>query len=318
MDEFTLIERYFKRQCRSANLALGVGDDCAVLDVPAGYELVFSIDSLLQDVHFFAASDPSLIGQRALRVALSDLAAMGAKPLCFTMALSLPEANDRWLKGFSAGLFDAAERYHCELAGGDTIKGPLLISIQVHGTVPKGQAIRRAGARPGDRVCVTGCLGDGAAALRALRGELVLEDAALEYFRERYYCPQPRIAAGRWIRSVASAAIDISDGLLADLGHICRASGVGARLDVSAVPLSEALRAAVDEAQQVQWALAGGDDYQLCFTVPQSRSDALFQLVKRYELDVSVIGKVVAEAGIYCDETGALLSASVGGYRHFD
>jgi len=318
MDEFTLIDRYFKHECHSANVSIGIGDDCALVNTPDGYELAFSIDTLIPGVHFFAQGDPALIGQRAMRVALSDLAAMGAEPLCCTLALVIPRADELWLKSFSSGLLEAARCFQCDLVGGDTVKGPLTISVQVHGFVPKGQALTRDGAGVGDMVCVTGSLGDGAAALRVLKGDINVSSAAFAYFTDCYYLPEPRIDIGKKIRGLASAAIDISDGLLADLGHICRASGVGATLDLSNLPISSPFAGDVSNEERVSWALSGGDDYQLCFTVPENRSRSLFQLINARKCDITVIGRIVGEQGIHCQKSGESLTSSNVGYRHFD
>lgn len=317
MGEFELIERYFKRAIDSSCVKLGIGDDCAVIDVPQGYQLAFSIDSLLADVHFFADANPSLIAQRALCVSLSDLAAMGAEPLCFTLALSLPHADQQWLSGFSEGLLDTANRYGCSLVGGDTVRGPLCISIQVHGIVPSGQAITRGGAHQGDIICVTGSLGDGAAALHALKGDLSVDDAAYEYLSKRYYHPQPQLDTGAKLRNIASAAIDISDGLVSDLGHICKASGVGAQIDVHCLPISDAVRLGVSEEKSIDWALSGGDDYQLCFTVSPSEIDKLNRLTELHHLAISNIGIMTAQQGIRCSKTGRTLNKNNTGYKHF-
>src|SRR5574337_689716 len=231
MNEFELIERFFTRRARSA--ALGVGDDCALLTPRPGMQLAISCDMLVQGQHFFADTDPEGLGHKALAVNLSDLAACGARPLAFTLALALPRADDAWLAAFSAGLYALADAHGCELIGGDTTAGPLAICITVFGEVPAGQALLRSGAHAGDDVYVSGTLGDARLALQALTGRLALDGAALATARARLEQPTPRVALGLALRGVASAAIDVSDGLVGDLGHILAASGVGACVDTS-------------------------------------------------------------------------------------
>lgn len=321
LDEFALIDRYFKRLVESSHVTLGIGDDCALVDVPHGHQLAFSIDTLLADVHFFAKANPTYIAHRALSVALSDLAAMGAEPLCFTLALSLPEADEKWLASFSEGLLDCAKRYSCPLVGGDTVRGPLCISIQVHGIVPSGQAMVRSGAKTGDGIYVTGSLGDGAAALSALKGSFSVNYSAAQYLRQRYYQPIPQLELGQKLRGIASAAIDVSDGLVADLGHICRASGnsgeLGAELDLQALPISDAVCQHTQAEQWLEWALYGGDDYQLCFTVSQSKIASLDRLIADENFAISRIGEITRQQGIRCSESEKLLSKSNTGYKHF-
>jgi len=317
MDEFDLINRFFKRDTVGASVALGVGDDCALLDIPRGYQLALSIDTLLPDVHFFADADPGLIAERALSVSISDLAAMGAEPLAYTLALTLPEVNECWLAGFSEGLVVAEKRYGCSLIGGDTTRGPLCISVQVHGIVPCDAAIKRSGAHHGDLVCVSGCLGDGAAALASLQGELLVDSEAQAYFDECYHRPLAQLDLGFALRGIASAGIDISDGLLSDLGHICSASGLGAELDLRALPYSSAMLAHVDAGRAKTWALTGGDDYQLCFTVPPHLTGALGELMATDQYPITVIGAMTATSGIFCRESGQMLNQSDTGYKHF-
>lgn len=314
MDEFELIDRYFKRKV-SSRFAVGLGDDCAVMDVDEGQQIVFSIDSLVPGVHFFSDDPSELIASRALCVSLSDLAAMGAKPQCFTLALSMPELDEKWLDGFSRGLFRIADKYHCELIGGDTVCGPLLVSVQVHGTLPRGTALTRSGANVGDIVCVSGTLGDGAAALSILQHKGGISNQHYRYLRERYYQPQPRFDISIAIRDFASAAIDISDGFIADLGHICRASGLGARIDLDNIPLSEALRAIDIERQAQRWSLFGGDDYQICFTVSPQKYEELIS--QNDSIDVRVVGELIDGSGVSCGATGASLSSGFDGYQHF-
>lgn len=279
LDEFSLIRRFFtfddglQGAAREA-LQLGVGDDCALLALPPGSELAISVDTQLPDVHFPADALPADIASRALRCAASDLAAMGATPLGFTLALSLPSVDVAWLVAFSDGLRRAATELGCPLIGGDTTRGPLTLSVQVHGAVPAGQALRRSGAQVGDDVWVSGSLGDGAAALAQLQHRTPFSAEHVAYLHQRFYSPEVDFALAEALRGVATAAIDISDGLLADLAHLCRASAVAACLDAACLPLSAPLQL-LPFAQAMRWALTGGDDYRLCFTAPACHREDL-------------------------------------------
>lgn len=315
--EFDLIQRYFDRSAHENGVELGIGDDCALLSVPEGQQLAVSMDTLVADVHFPADADPELIAERALRVNLSDLAAMGATPLWFTLGLTLPSSDADWLESFSRGLFAAANEFDCTLVGGDTTRGPLSITLQVHGSVDAHLALRRSGAGIGDLVCVTGCLGDGAAALALIQDRLRAEDDVSDYLLERFYRPRPQLAEGQLLLDIASAALDISDGLVADLGHICQRSGVGAVIDIDRLPLSVALKTSVEHDSAMTWALAGGDDYQLCFTVPQAKLAAFQLLIDSNQLQASVIGEVVEGSAIICRENGVEVNISATGYNHF-
>lgn len=318
INEFTLIERYFKKEFGGFGVALGIGDDCALLQAPADKSLAVTVDTLVAGNHFPQNADPELIAERALRVNLSDLAAMGAEPLWFTLALTLPDADEHWLDGFSRGLFQAAHLYHCSLVGGDITRGPLSITIQAMGAVPLATALQRGNAEPGDRIYVTGPLGDAAAAVAVIKGELSVGSSAFNYFMSRYYRPLPKLAEGALLRGVASAAIDISDGLLADLGHICKASGVGAHIALEQVPVSEALSKLASPQQVNQWALAGGDDYHLCFTVPRSRQNAMNDLIRRHKINAIAIGDIVPGEGVTCTYEGHPFHLKTTGYQHFE
>lgn len=315
MDEFQIIKQYFSHGTDSSHIPVSVGDDCAVINVPAGSQLVFSLDTLVAGVHFLADADPAEIASRALRVNLSDLAAMGADPLCFTLGLTLPDFDADWLEGFSKGLRETAEEFECPLVGGDTTRGPLTISIQAQGTAPTGGALLRRGAQVGDLVCISGPLGDGAAALATLSGELPVDAEDLAYLNDRFYRPMPQLSLGKKLRGIAAAAIDVSDGLLADLGHICQSSGVGADIDIDRIPVSSAVLKNSPQEQWLPWVLGGGDDYQLCFTVPEEKTQALYGLMGADEFDISIIGTIVEGEGIRSRHDGALLAAS--GYQHF-
>ncbi|MGM0632130.1 MAG: thiamine-phosphate kinase [Pseudomonadota bacterium] len=324
LDEFALIRRYFERrelvEPAPDGLVAGIGDDCALLSVSPADELAFSMDLLVDGVHFPRDCDPRLLGQRALRVNLSDLAAMGAEPLCFTLGLALPRADECWLEAFSQGLAEVAVESGCVLVGGDVTRGPLTLCIQVHGTVPAGQALRRDGAVVGDDVYVTGTLGDAAAALPLLgavhRADHGLAEATVAALHEAYYQPALQLTVGQALRGLVSAAIDLSDGLASDLQHILTASGAGATIELDRLPLSAAFLDAVEEEERWPMAIGGGDDYGLCFTAPQSSRRKLenalgTEVVRR-------IGRIETEPGLrWRAPDGTLRPMKRHGYRHF-
>ncbi|SFM60930.1 thiamine-phosphate kinase [Marinobacter zhejiangensis] len=312
MGEFELIRQIFMPlagQSGSAALLLGPGDDCAIQRLAPGRELVFSIDTLVEGVHFPKNYDAEKLGWRSLAVAVSDLAAMGADPECFTLALTLPEARREWLEAFAKGLGAAAKSFGIALAGGDTTRGPLTLSIQVHGSVPAGQALLRSGAQPGDLVCVSGSVGDAGAALKFLDHPDPSPDVAV--LLNRYHFPSPRLELGKALRGLASAVIDVSDGLLADLGHILDASGVGAQLDADLIPMSESLCRMMGRGG-LRAAVVAGDDYELCVTMPPQSWRSLAETVK---CQLTVIGTVVVGHGVRMDH-GEDLNGT-GGYDHF-
>jgi thiamine-monophosphate kinase len=291
MGEFELIRKYFQPLADGAGqdqLLLGPGDDCAIQRVSPGLDLVFSVDTLVEGVHFPSDYSPDYLGWRALSVAVSDLAAMGASPVCFTLALTLPDANQGWLKPFSEGLARASKAFGIALAGGDTTRGPLTISIQVHGTVESGRALYRSGAKPGDLICVSGTLGAAGAALDYLAAPA--PSPAQLALLSRYHFPQPRLSLGQQLAGCASSAIDISDGLLADLGHILDASGAGARIDTGRIPMMAELVALKGENAR-DLALGAGDDYELCITIPPETFGTLDDSVAR-ELSGPVSGVI--------------------------
>lgn len=302
--EFTLIYRYFSAFGGGEAVDLSVGDDCAVLRLAADERLATSVDTMVNGVHFPEDSFPEDIGYRAVAAAASDLAGMGARPLGMTLALTLPEADELWLTTFSQGLAAAVTAFELPLVGGDTTRGPLTISVQVLGALPQGLALTRAGARPGDRLCVSGTLGDAAAGLACLKGEWLPEPDQAEYLLARFHRPSPRLALGRSLLGRASAAIDISDGLLADAGHVAAASDVGMIIDPAALPLSPALAVHPDVDQARHWALAGGDDYELCFCLPEG---------EQLPAGCTAIGRVVEGEGVNC----GLDIDIAGGYQHF-
>ncbi|MBU3739909.1 MAG: thiamine-phosphate kinase [Rhodoferax sp.] len=329
--EFDLIARHFTRPVRQA--VLGVGDDCALLAPRPGTHWAISTDMLVEGRHFLPSVAPQHLGHKALAVNLSDLAACGATPRAFTLALALPEVDDDWLSALARGLFELADAQGCELVGGDTTRGPLNLCITVMGEVPviggRSQALLRSGARPGDRLYVSGTLGDAALALDALTGRIALPEAMLSAARLRLEQPTPRVALGLALRGVASAALDISDGLLGDLRHVLQASGVGATVDADAataliaasrsstgpgVPLDSMF--SVD--QRRRWALAGGDDYELLFTAPPHADAAVAAAAAASATPVACIGCIDAEPGLRLqDGTACPIDGRFDGYDHF-
>lgn len=314
--EFDLIATYFTRPVRRA--VLGVGDDCAVLAPTPGMQLAVSSDMLVEGRHFLSTVAPERLGHKALAVNLSDLAACGAKPLAFTLALALPRLDPTFLRGFSDGLWALAERFDIELVGGDTTQGPLNLCITVFGEVPTGQALLRSGARAGDQLWVSGTVGDARLALEAVRGTLDLPGADFSAVRRAMETPEPRVALGLALRGVASAAMDVSDGLLGDLGHLLtRSGGVGVRIDVDAVPRSAEL-ARQSLAWQRECTLAGGDDYELLFTAPAQRAEAVRAAGASAGVAVTCIGRIEAEPGVRLrDAAGQPLPAHYRAFDHF-
>lgn len=323
MGEFDLIARYFTRPVHKA--ALGVGDDCALLAPAPGMQLAISSDMLVEGRHFFANVDPEALGHKALAVNLSDLAACGARPLAFTLALALPRVDEAWLAGFSRGLWALADAHGCELVGGDTTQGPLNICITVFGEVPAGQALLRSGARPGDDIYVSGTLGDARLALEALLGHITLPDDVLARARQRLERPTPRVALGLALRGVASSAMDVSDGLLGDLTHILKASGAGARIDTHITSLLIAEEAYKSSASghfyletTRQCTLAGGDDYELAFTAPPDRRNAVAAAAHTAQTPVTRIGTVLTQPGLQLvDAVGAPVPHRYASFNHF-
>ena len=315
LGEFDLIGRYFTRPARRA--VLGVGDDCALLAPTVGMQLAVSCDMLVQGRHFLPNVAPQSLGHKALAVNLSDLAACGAQPLAFMLALALPRADEAWLTDFSRGLFTLADAHGCELIGGDTTQGPLNICISVFGDVPNGRVLLRSAARAGDDLYVSGTLGDARLALESVRGAVALQRDAFEAVRVAMEQPQPRVSLGLALRGVASSAIDVSDGMLGDLGHVLQSSRVGATLDVDAVP-----RSAVLAAQQLTWqlqcTLAGGDDYELLFTAPPSLAAAVHAAAEQARVAVTRIGGIDAQPGLrLIDAAGQAVPNTYGSFDHF-
>ena len=323
MGEFDLIDRYFKRPVRRN--VLGIGDDCALLQPAPGMQLAVSSDMLVEGRHFLSTVHPFRLGHKALAVNLSDLAACGARPLAFTLALSMPVADEAWLAPFSRGLLALADEHACELVGGDTTRGPLNLCITVFGEVPQGQALLRSGACAGDDLYVSGTLGDARLALEAFRGTLSLPSEVFEAARARMEQPTPRVALGQALRGIATSAIDISDGLLGDLGHILRQSRVGACIDTSiamnllanSIQLTRATGLFSSELQ-LEYVLAGGDDYELAFTAPAAQRQAVQAAAAQAQTPVTRIGAIEAEPDERLhDADGSLVQRAYASFDHF-
>jgi thiamine-monophosphate kinase len=315
--EFEIIRRHFSRPARTA--VLGVGDDCALLRARAGKTLAVSTDMLLPGRHFFRDADPERLGHKALAVNLSDLAAMGADPRWALLSIALPKADERWIAAFAKGFFRLARRFRTELVGGDTTRGPLAISVTVIGELPRGRALRRDAARPGDEVWLSGATGEAALALAHLRGRVKLAGPARVRCLERLHSPEPRVALGRALRGAAHAAIDVSDGLLADLGHIAAASGVRAELRWDDIPRARAIRECRKRALAQECVLAGGDDYELVFTAPRSMRSRIIAAGRKAGVRVTAIGTIVrGRPGVGLrDASGRPIRASRSGFDHF-
>ncbi|MEO7854444.1 MAG: thiamine-phosphate kinase [Rubrivivax sp.] len=315
LGEFELISRYFTRRVQRAQM--GVGDDCALLAAEPLTQWCVSSDMLVEGRHFVSTVMPRRLGHKALAVNLSDLAACGAEPVAFTLALALPRADETFLAGFAEGLWALAERHAIELVGGDTTAGPLNICITVFGSVPQGQALLRSGAHAGDELWVSGTLGDARAALECLRGTLELPGAAFEQVRRAMEVPEPRVGLGMALRGIASSAIDLSDGLIGDLGHLMSRSALAARVNVDALPRSELL-ASLPTALQHEYVLRGGDDYELLFSAPPQRHDAVLAAARSAGVAVSPVGRL--ESGsqlVLVDAQGRPLDAPGPGFDHF-
>jgi len=314
MDEFELIARFFDRASTDTDVLIGIGDDGAVLRPTSGLDLVTVVDTLVEGVHYPVELPAADVGYRALAVNLSDLAAMGSRPRWITLALSLREADPAWLADFARGLFEAAQEFDVTLVGGDTTRAQqTVMSIQVTGEIEPGRALTRSGARPGDDVFVTGTVGDAAAGLETLRRRLPPTDFA-DYLVHRFSRPTARVAAGRQLAGRASAAIDLSDGLFTDLEKLATASGVGVELDLDSLPVSDALRHSANRDTVLSFALAGGDDYEICFTGDPAEFDGLADIA---DVPIHRIGRVIRGTGISCTRDGSPYAYHDRGYRHF-
>lgn len=318
--EFELIARYFDRVTSSRrDVEKGIGDDCALLSVPEKQSLAISTDTLVAGVHFLADIHPADLGYKALAVNLSDLAAMGADPAWLTLALTLPTVDESWLESFSDSLFELLDYYDMQLIGGDTTRGPLSMTLGIHGLVPQGRALRRSGARIGDWIYVTGTLGDSAAGLALLLGQEQLNNpAAHEALIKRHLRPIPRILQGQALRDLATSAIDISDGLISDLGHVLKASDCGARINLDALPLSEPLKQNFSSEQCLHWALSGGEDYELCFTVPEINRGALDVALGYLGVPFTCIGQMGPQSeGLVLLQDDRVVEFNHKGFDHF-
>lgn len=334
LKEFDIINQFFKTSASfvdGVSVIKGIGDDCAILSVPDNHHLVVSMDTLVSGRHFPVDAQPDQIATRAFCTCLSDLAAMGATPRWFTLGLTLPTSNVEWIASFSKALLNIAQEYQCALVGGDTTQGPMTITLQVHGVVEIGKALRRDQAELNDSVFVTGSLGDGAGALALINNDSMINDIdehQKKYLQERFYCPEPQIKAALKIINFAHAAIDISDGLLADLQHIAAASQVDIEVDIDTIPLSLACKNLVGDAKALVYALSGGDDYQIVFTVPDKYLSTISELITNKEIVATKIGKVVAtnlsknQHEVYCCKKGKKIEVKsllndYKGYQHF-
>ncbi|MBC3864043.1 thiamine-phosphate kinase [Undibacterium jejuense] len=318
LSEFDLIKRYFARHTKpDEHLALGIGDDCALLNITPGMQMAISSDMLVSGRHFFPDADPYLLGHKCLAVNLSDLAAMGAKPVGFTLAFSLPEANPAWLEKFSQGLFALADQHQCRLIGGDTTKGPLNICITIFGELPLSMALRRDAAQVGDDIWISGNLGDARLALAGYWRELELSPADQLQAATRMHQPTPRVALGIALRGIAHAALDISDGLVGDLGHILESSRVGASLAIDAMPAGPILQH-FPPALRRQFTLSGGDDYELCFTAPAERRAEVVAAAASANTLVTRVGRIDAEPGLrFLDQHANPVCLSLQSFDHF-
>lgn len=318
LSEFALIARYFAAQPARDDVILGVGDDCALLSVPPGMQLAVSIDTMVAGVHFPLETHPTDIGHKLMAVNLSDLAAMGAQPAWATLALTLPSSDADWLEAFCTGLYGLAAHYQVQIVGGDTTHGPLALSLQIHGFVPAGQALRRSGARVGDLILLTGPLGEAAIGLDCLIHGLSLPEPLRTQAITRLNRPAPRVAAGLALQGLANSAIDISDGLIADLGHILNASGVGAVVELDCLPRTEVLTAALAAGATLDRLLSGGDDYELCFTCAADQLAAVTDALAKAGVDCHPIGHIVPTPGLQLLQSdGTVYRAAQSGYDHF-
>ncbi|MGB2833369.1 MAG: thiamine-phosphate kinase [Methylotenera sp.] len=319
--EFNLIQQYFTRPTRHTNLS--IGDDAALISLALGMELAISTDMLVAGTHFFHDADAYQLGWKSLAVNVSDMAAMGANPKWVTLAIALPEINHVWLAEFSRGFFACADAFNVDLIGGDTTRGPLTISVQIMGEVPAGQALKRSGAKADDDIWVSGQLGCAALGLAHLQNKIIVDATIATTCLEALHAPQPRAALGLALRGIAHSCIDVSDGLLADLGHILNASNLGATVHLEQIPCHAFLQARLEELTFQQLILAGGDDYELCFTAPKSSREVIMQLSQKLHLPLSLIGETCINAGVEKNKLtvccqNIILNISKKGFDHFE
>lgn len=316
--EFDIIRQYFMlNECRD-DVVLGIGDDAAILTVPENHQLIQSVDTLVSGVHFPVETTPQDIAYKALAVNLSDMAAMGAEPAWFTLAITLPDDSTSWLDAFSKSLFSLAKKYNVQLIGGDTTNGPLCISITINGFVPAGKALTRNTAQVTDKIYVSGTIGDAALALAAWQGVCLLRDETRSFLNEQLNRPQPQVELGLILREYASACIDVSDGLIADLQHITDNSKVGATIYFEKIPLSQEFKLNLtDEALLLPLVLSGGDDYELCFTIPENKQKEFDGIMKEHKISVSCIGEIESQRGVRCFLNNKEVDIQAKGYEHF-
>lgn len=319
MTEFELIKHYFAQQkLKRADVKIGIGDDCAIVDVPANHQLAVTTDTLVAGIHFPIDTRAADIGYKSLAVNLSDLAAMGATPTWVTLAITLPEANETWINDFCSGFFELANAANTQLIGGDVTRGPLSITVQALGLIKTDQCVTRAGAHCGDLIYVTGTLGDAGAGLQLIQGQRTTTPECAEFLIERLNRPTPRVDIGKILPLFASAAIDISDGLAADLSHILHASQVGARINLEALPISKALRESANSTEILSLALSAGDDYELCFTIPPNMRTLAEQKLSTLACPFTCIGTITAKQGLDLHNAdGSKYHGTIFGYQHF-
>lgn len=319
MREFALIEQYFSQSgYRRTDVSLSVGDDGAVVQVRDGFDLVVTTDTMVQGVHFFPNVDPRALGHKLVSVNVSDLAAMGAEPCWLSLGLTLPNVDEAWLKEFAEGLSETADYYNCQLIGGDTCQGPLTLTVCAKGIVPRGKALTRAGAKPGDYLYVTGSLGDAALGLLVEQELVEISRKHRSHVLQRFHYPTARVALGQALRTIASSCMDVSDGLCGDLPHILRRSGVGAIVDVNKLPMSQALKDTLPADKAFECALSGGEDYELLFTVPEARRGSLEVMLSPYGVPLTCIGKITGLAGkLELRQGDQPFAYEHKGYQHF-
>lgn len=318
LNEFSLIDYFFtKQQQHRPDVVVGIGDDAALVSTPLDQAIAVSTDTLVAGIHFLENTAPDTLGYKALAVNLSDMAAMGAEPAWVTLSLTLPEVNEAWLSDFARGFFTLADKYKVQLIGGDTTRGPLSITVQIHGFVPPNKALLRRGAKAGDKIYVTGTLGDAGLALQILQKKIYAA-VPVENIMQRLLQPEPRVAVGLALRDLASSAIDISDGLAADLNHILTASGVGACIEVEAIPLSATVKKILSLEQAWQLALSAGDDYELCFTAPATCEETLAHVLKHLNCHYQCIGEIKPNSGLELRRSnGEFFTLQRLGFQHF-
>jgi len=312
--EFDLIRRIAAKVSPRQETRLGIGDDCALVQIPQGHELAITVDTMVEGTHFLKGTNPRHLGHKLLAVNLSDLAAMGAEPLWCTLALTLPDLDPIWIEAFLEGFFNLAKSHHIEVIGGDTTQGPRAMTVQALGKIPTGEALRRSHAKVGDLIYISGPLGGAGLGLKMRQNLTTIQDKAAIDALE---CPTPRTALGQALRGIAHACIDISDGLLADLGHILNSSEVGATIDIEAIPLLASVKSYCTATGDMEFPLTSGDDYELCFTVPSDQRGRVDSLLKQHQLEGRVIGEIVKNKGLHVLQGGQPLLLKGKGYEHF-